>query len=162
MSYERERPTDFRPRTEPWTRPSDFVPVESASTNVSAEAIVYPLTNATGEPSAPREEGAAAESVEQERVTVSGRVGKTPMFSLTRNHVPRAKFPIGLPDERNPGKKIWRDVLAFRERAIYARDHLHIGDSVEIIGYERARIIEGTRGPRTIIEITAAVIKRRS
>lgn len=148
---ERESHPHFPPVPVRDPRPADLIPTTAPP--VDAGGPVAPT---------PGEEPAAGERVEQERVTLTGRLGQDPTVRTTRNGVLVARFPLGVKDETDLTKTIWHHVLAFRDRAAWVRDTLHRGDAVEVIGYRHEREIPGRNGPRTVEEINATVVKQRS
>jgi hypothetical protein len=148
---ERESHPHFPPVPVRYPRPVDLMPSPAPPVDVSGP--VAPT---------PGEEPATVERAEQERVTLTGRLGQDPTTRTTRNGVLVARFPLGVKDDTDLAKTTWHHVLAFRDRAAWVRDTLHRGDAVEVIGYRHQREIPCRNGPRTVAEINATVIKPRS
>ncbi len=97
---------------------------------------------------------------ERERLTLSGRLGRTPTFRTTRNGALIASFLLAVRDEA--GTTTWHTVLAFDERAEALRERLDQRQSVAIIGYRHQRE-KRTKGgePRLVEEIYATVVTAR-
>ncbi len=110
----------------------------------------------------PGEAPAAPESREQERVTLTGRLGQHPRIRTTSKGTLIAQFPLGVKDAADLTKTTWHQVVAFQQRAEQVRDTLTKGDAVEVIGYRHARQIPGRTGPRMVEQIYATVLKPRS
>ena len=71
-----------------------------------------------------------------------------------------ARFPLGAHEDT--GATTWHTVLAFNQRAEQVRTSVKKGDAVEVIGYRHTRDVPGRKGPRTVQEIYATIIKARS
>lgn len=98
---------------------------------------------------------------QQPRLTILGRVGRTPRFRETRKGTKIASFPVAVPED--DGSTTWRKVTVFNERAEeLAGMGVDTGDRVEVIGYlheRQRRRRDGT--PYISEELYAAVIKLR-
>ena len=122
-----------------------------------------PPVDAGGQPATePGDTPPTAEVREQERVTLTGRLGQNPRLRTTPKGTLVAQFPLGVKDDADLTKSTWHQVLAFHTRAEQVRDTLKQGDAVEVIGYRHTRQIPGRNGPRTVQEIYATVLKPRS
>ncbi len=100
-----------------------------------------------------------AEAREQERVTLTGRLGQNPRVRTTPKGTLVAQFPLGVKEDADLNKTTWHQVFAFRKLAERARDTLKQGDAVQVIGYRHTREIPGRKGPRTVDEIYATVVR---
>ena len=164
--YLPELPQQY-PRTQyvPDTAPA---PVQPDETQRSRDELVAagsapPPVDAGGVVAAePGETPPPAEVREQERVTLTGRLGQNPRVCTTSKGTLIAQFPRGVKDDADLNTTTWHQVLAFRRLAERARDTLKQGDAVEVIGYRHTREISGRNGPRTVQEIYATVLKPRS
>ncbi len=97
---------------------------------------------------------------EQERLTVTGRLGAAPSFRVTRNGVPIARFPVAVRGE--DGATSWETVVVFGEKAARLRGTLERGQAVEVVGYLHDREIPKRDGTfKTVHEIYAAVVRTR-
>lgn len=98
---------------------------------------------------------------ERERLRLSGRLGRDPIFRTTRNAVLVAKFPLAVRDDE--GVVAWSTIYAFRQRAERIRQQaLAKGMWVDVVGYRHPRVIRGRDGiERTVEEIYAVVVKPR-
>ncbi len=148
---EKERSAYLPLIPERYVRPADVVPPLPSPVDAGGVAA------ATAE-----DPEATADQAEQERLTLLSRLGQDPTIRTTRNGVLVARFPLGVRDEADPTKTTWHQVLAFRQRAEQVRDTLKKGNAVEVIGYRHTREVPGRKGPRTVQEIYATVLKPRS
>lgn len=109
-----------------------------------------------------RKNSSAAEApnrIEQERITLLGRVGTEPRFRTTKNDVLVCNFPLAVHDEA--GSTTWHDIVAFNERAVKLQDSLHKGQEVEVVGYVHRQTVKGKGGqPKEKREVWAAVVKK--
>lgn len=103
---------------------------------------------------------AVEEEEAQQRLTITGRLGRNPHFRTTRNGALIASFPVAVLED--DGSTTWHRVIAFRERAEKLHDALQSGDRVEVIGYLHQRERQTRDGlSRTVEELYVAVIKPR-
>ena len=67
-------------------------------------------------------------------MSVSGRVGKAPVYGRTPKGQPKLTFQLA----EHPGtdETVWHHVVAFGKRAEGLRGTLERGAAVEVIGYE--------------------------
>jgi single-strand DNA-binding protein len=129
---------------------------------VSEEALLPEPTDATGaaqqpEVTTPTKDRLAGKDT-QERVVITGRVGKVPTIRQIKTGL-LAKFPVGehLPD----GSTTWHTVVAFGKTAEALKDSLTKGQMVTVGGYPHEREITGKAGqPRRVTEIYLAGLKR--
>jgi hypothetical protein len=103
----------------------------------------------------------AERSAEQERVSLSGRVGSDPTFRTTPKGTLVGRFPLAVHGEDS--STTWYPVLAFNQRAERLRDSVHKGEAVRVVGYVHERETRTRAGDtRKIQEIYAVTITSRS
>lgn len=102
-----------------------------------------------------------ARQVEQERITLTGRLGARVRFSTTPRGIRRAEFNLAV--HQDDASTIWHRVLAFRERAErLERANPQQGQVAEIIGYRHVQERPDRDGTlRTVERIVAAHIRLR-
>jgi hypothetical protein len=101
----------------------------------------------------------------EERVRISGRLGRDPSFYTTARGIRVAKFPLAV--EQDGGRAAWHDVLAFGDHAETLRvsiergeDWLRKGRPVQVVGYwheNRKPNKDGT--VRTVHDLYAAAVR---
>lgn len=97
---------------------------------------------------------------EQERLTVTGRVGAELSFRTTRNGVLIARFPVAV--HREDGGTTWETVVVFGKKAERLRGALRKGQAVEVVGYPHDREVpKRDGGVKTVHEIYGAVVRTR-
>lgn len=102
----------------------------------------------------------------EERVRVSGRLGRYPSFYTTRSGKRVAKFPLAVPQAG--GRTSWHDVLVFDERADELRKRaetgqLGRGNAVDVVGYWHENQKPGRDGTaRTVRDLYAASVQQPS
>jgi hypothetical protein len=108
---------------------------------------------------------ATAEAKEEERVQLTGRLGRTPTFRTTANGTFIAKFPLAVHLE--DGQTKWHTILAFGPRAQKLEQKVTAGEvvkgrEVEVIGYTHSREVQGKHGKtRVVREVHVAAVKSR-
>jgi hypothetical protein len=145
----------------------------SVTVTVPAESIIEPFIGKqplSGHPVSfgdhsehPMEAAADQEQMteeKQQRITLTGRVGRTPHLRMTKSGKTIATFPVAVHEE--DGSTTWHQVVAFDERAKKLHEILAKGQSVQVIGYlhEREAKTKG-RQPKIVQEVYAAVVKQR-
>jgi hypothetical protein len=105
----------------------------------------------------PQQNDRVQSSTEQERVSLSGRVGADPTFRTTPKGTLVARFSLAVHLQENQTQ--WQQIVAFNQRAERLKESLKKGQSVQVIGYQHSREAP-TRdgGTRTISEIYAVTI----
>jgi hypothetical protein len=107
----------------------------------------------------------SSEEAEEERVELTGRLGRTPTFRTTPKGVFIAKFPLAVHLEDGATK--WHTILAFGPRAQKLEEKVTEGAvakgrEVDVIGYVHTREEQGKNGKtRTLNEVYAAVVRCR-
>ncbi len=97
---------------------------------------------------------------EQERLTVTGRVGAELSFRTTRNGVLIARFPVAV--HRDDGSTGWETVVVFAKKAERLRGTLRKGQTVEVVGYAHEREVPRRDGSvKTVHEVYGAVVRTR-
>jgi primosomal replication protein N len=102
---------------------------------------------------------------EEERVQLTGRLGRTPTFRTTPRGTFIGKFPLAVHLEDGQAK--WHTILAFGERAQKLEQKVTAGEvvkgrEVEVIGYPHTREKQSKNGKtRVVREVYAAVVKPR-
>jgi hypothetical protein len=97
---------------------------------------------------------------EQERLTVSGRVGAEPTFRTTANGVLVARFPVAV--HHDDESTTWETVVAFGGKAEGLRGALQKGQMIQVIGYVHDRQVTTRAGDvKTVREVYAAAVKAR-
>ena len=125
---------------------------------VAEQEVFESKKDISGEPEAGN---TPVEASEQERITLTGRIGYKPRFRETAGGTLVGQFALGVHDR--PGETTWHSIVAFGPRAEKLRESgLARGDEVSVIGYphERQRTNPKTREARTVVEVYAAVVKR--
>ena len=140
-----------------WPTVPDFVPplppVIPSAESIAPPDILIPQEHTsvlpTPEPTA---------KPEQQRIVLSGRVGRAPVFGTTPSGKPKATFPLAT--HPTPETTEWKRIVAFQERAERLRGRLAKGDEVEVIGYARVRQVPTKAGgTRPVEEIYATVVR---
>ena len=98
----------------------------------------------------------------QERVVLTGRVGRDPVFWVTKTGIARAKFPLGSKDEPDSNRTTWREIQWWAKRAERVRDTVRKGQLLEVVAYRRLNDVPGRTGPRQVEEFHGSVVKHRS
>lgn len=117
------------------------------------------VENTTAESQAPPPEAERSEAGEPEPVTLTGRLGRDPWFSM-QDETPTAGFPLAV---NEAGKTTWHRVLVFDEAAEQLRDDRQIkkGRLVEVTGKEVVQEEPTTTGGvRKTRELHASTITR--
>jgi single-stranded DNA-binding protein len=128
-----------------------------------AEVAVGATTPAAGESGVDR--SAQQPETKEERVELTGRLGKTPTFRTTTKGTRVGKFPLAVHLE--DGSTTWHTVLAFAARAQKLEQRVTAGElpkgrEVDVIGYAHTREQQGKNGKTRIVrEIYAAAVKGR-
>ncbi len=91
---------------------------------------------------------------QQERITLSGRLGAAPSLRTTPKGTLVARFPVAVQRE---DKTVWHTVLAFGERAERAGSDLRKGQAVEVVGYVHERETRTRKGDIRIVQEIYAV-----
>jgi hypothetical protein len=153
--------------------PSSNAVEQSVITMASFEGIKEPLTGEqplsghsapfTGhleqQSTAPVDQEQTADE-KQQRITLTGRVGKVPHLRTTKGGKTIATFPVAVHQE--DGSTTWHTVVAFDERAQKLHETLTKGQSVQVIGYLHEREAKTKGGqPKIVQEVYAAVVKQR-
>jgi single-stranded DNA-binding protein len=118
----------------------------------------------------PRENGqtrrtTTVEAKEEERVQLTGRLGRTPTFRTTPKGTFIAKFPLAVHLEDGATK--WHTILAFGERAQKLEQRVTAGEvvkgrEVEVIGYPHTSEKQSKNGKTKVVrEVYAVVVKNR-
>ena len=114
-----------------------------------AEGLVNPLVEEAQRP-----------QPEQERLTVTGRIGAELSFRTTRNGVLIARFPVAV--HRDDGGTTWETVVVFGKKAERLRGALQKGQTVEVVGYAHDRRVPKRDGTvKTVREIYGTVVRTR-
>ena len=160
---ERYPRTQYVPAATPAHEPTPAEQTQASRDELIGTASTLPPVDAGGRFAAESGDvSPTAEAREQERVTLTGRLGQNPRVRTTPKGTLVAQFPLGVKDHADLTKTSWHQVLAFHKRAAQVRDTFKQGDAVEVIGYRHTREIPGRNGPRTVQEIYATVLKPRS
>ena len=169
---ERERPPYLPAVPDPWPRVPDFQPAatglgagEVASQTIATPEAVQSVTPPPPVDAGRRESAGTSEAStppEQERVVLTGRVGRDPVFWTTKTGVARAKFPLGSKDEPDSDRTTWREIQWWAKRAERVRDTVRKGQLLEVIAYQRMNDVPGRNGPRQVEEFRGSVVKHRS
>ncbi|MFD9978179.1 single-stranded DNA-binding protein [Streptomyces sp. NPDC059017] len=146
------------------TTPEETVDVPQTEPSETARQDEHPLERAAR---IRAKDQAAQESAEGEakRIKLTGRLGRTPTFRRTANGKYVGKFPLAVHMET--GETVWRDVLAFGDRASALEQRveggqLGKGHEVEVVGYPHTREYKGRDGtPKTAQEIYLVAVTRR-
>ena len=102
----------------------------------------------------------------EERVRVSGRLGRDPSFYTTRSGKRVAKFPLAVPQAE--GQTSWHDVVAFDERADELKERagagqLGRGNAVDVVGYWHENQKPGKDGTaRTVRDLYAVAVQKQT
>ena len=99
---------------------------------------------------------------EQQRVVLTGRVGRDPTVWTTKGGTLRAKFPLGSKDDPDSAKTAWRDIQFWARRAERVRDTVRKGQLLEVVAYRRLVEVQTPRGTRRVEEFRGSVVKHRS
>ena len=99
---------------------------------------------------------------EQQRVVLTGRVGRDPTVWTTKRGITRAKFPLGTKDAPTSDHTTWRDIHFWAQRAERVRDTVRKGQLLEVVAYRRVIEVNGPKGPRQVEEFRESVVKHRS
>src|SRR5512144_1694553 len=121
-------------------------------------------------PSSPGEERTTshqqtAAETEQERIALTGRLGRDPAFRTTKTGSLVGRFPLAV--HREDGNTTWHTVLAFGPRAEQlqhraASGELTQGREVDVVGYLHLNERPGKDGkPRKVQEVYAVAVKKR-
>jgi len=98
---------------------------------------------------------------QHERVTIRGRVGRTPRFRTTQGRrLLIGQFPLA--QHSAEGETTWHTVLVFGERAQRLQEKpIEKGQEIEIVGYPHDRERRTRDGlPRQVTELYATAIRR--
>lgn len=88
------------------------------------------------------------------RVTIIGRLGKTPDVRETPNGVKVVSFSIAVDRKYNKGETDWFECVAWRNTAEFIGKYFNKGDLIGIDGYLTARTWTGKENnQRKIVEI---------
>lgn len=157
--------TEQAPESQPVPQPS----VRAAATRHTAPATPPEGHSPTDQEPPARDvshdaERRTAETEEEQRVQLTGRLGRSPSFRTAKNGTLVAKFPIAVHHE--DGRTSWRTVLAFGERAKQLKTRMEAGEllmgrEVDVVGYLHENTRQGKNGPRTVQEIYAVAVKKR-
>jgi hypothetical protein len=101
--------------------------------------------------------GHAVEKENNERVVITGRVGREPTIKQIKTGV-MAKFPVA---QHNPdGSTTWRTIVAFGAKAQALQGTLTKGQQISVAGYPHEREIIGKAGQkRNVTEVYLAGLK---
>jgi hypothetical protein len=101
----------------------------------------------------------------EERVELTGRLGRVPTFRTSQKGTFIAKFPLAVHLE--DGSTTWHTVLAFGPRAQKLEQRVTAGElpkgrEVDVIGYMHSREQQGKNGKsRTVQEVHVAAVRAR-
>ena len=130
--------TPLAPSTQPVERPGTVVEAaQHTDTPITAETTrLAPLVTAEGH-SKKRQQTRTQqpERAEQQRVIITGRVGRRPSLKETAKGLV-AKFPLA---EHIGEETHWHTVVAFGARAETIKDQLMVGQEVKVTGYLHER-----------------------
>src|SRR5512144_322356 len=128
--------------------------------------------SATREPAGEPTDGERATSqqqaeaeTEQERIALTGRLGRDPSFRTTKTGSLVGRFPLAV--HREDGHTDWHTVLAFGPRAEQLQRRLAAGEltqgrEVDVVGYLHSNTRPGKDGkPRQVQEVYAVAVKKR-
>jgi len=134
---------------------------ESAGERSSLEVTPWGSIELTRQEMTGAEEpGEPSENEPSERVTIRGRVGRTPRFRSTQGRgMLIAQFPLAQHSE--DGSTNWHTVLLFGDRAQKLKDKpIVTGQEIEIVGYPHQRTRRSREGgSRQVIEVYATAIR---
>ena len=99
---------------------------------------------------------------EQQRVVLTGRVGRDPTVWTTKRGITRAKFPLGSKEDPASDHTTWRDIHFWAQRAERVRDTVRKGQLLEVVAYRRVIEVTGPKGARQVEEFRGSVVKHRS
>lgn len=102
----------------------------------------------------------------EERVQLTGRLGRDPSFYTTARGIRVAKFPLAV--EQESGQTAWHDVLAFGDHAETLRATLERGEEwlrkgrpVQVVGYWHENQKPNKDGTvRTVHDLYAAAVRQ--
>jgi single-stranded DNA-binding protein len=106
-----------------------------------------------------------ATETEQERISLTGRLGRDPSFRTTKTGSLVGKFPLAV--HREDGDTTWHTVLAFGPRAEQLQKRVTAGEltqgrEVDVVGYLHVNERPGKDGtPRKVQEVYAVAVKKR-
>lgn len=107
----------------------------------------------------------SAAETEQERISLTGRLGRDPAFRTTKTGSLVGRFPLAV--HREDGNTTWHTVLAFGSRAEQLQRRLASGEltqgrEVDVVGYLHVNERPGKDGkPRKVQEVYAVAVKKR-
>lgn len=116
-------------------------------------------------PARERPNGQAAAETEQQRIQLTGRLGRVPTFRTTTTGALIGKFPLAV--HREDGHTDWHTVLAFGSRAEQLQRRVSAGEliqgrEVDVVGYRHVNTRPGRDGtPRQVPEVYAVAVKKR-
>jgi hypothetical protein len=96
----------------------------------------------------------------QQRLTIRGRVGRTPRFRTTQGRgMLIGQFPLA--EHRDDGETTWHTILVFGERAAKLKERpIQTGQEIEIVGYPHERTRRSRFGSsRQVTELYATAIR---
>src|SRR5512144_98240 len=106
-----------------------------------------------------------AQEAKQERIQLTGRLGRVPTFRTTTSGSLVGRFPLAV--HREDGHTTWHTVLAFGTRAEQLQRRLAAGElirgrEVDVVGYRHVNERPGKDGkPRQVQEVYAVAVKKR-
>jgi Single-strand binding protein family len=138
----------------------------TADTSVPQPAVDGPAApQAAREPTSPTTPPDRAANPQQERISLTGRLGRDPAFRTTKTGSLVGKFPLAV--HREDGHTTWHTVLAFGQRAEQLQRRVTEGEltqgrEVDVVGYLHVNTRPGKDGKsRRVQEIYAVAVMKR-
>jgi hypothetical protein len=140
------------------------VPPRPVRASTTPSAAREPTSPPSSREAASSQSPAAAQT-EQERIALTGRLGRDPSFRTTKTGSLVARFPLAV--HREDGHTDWHTVLAFGSRAEQLQRRVGSGElvqgrEVDVVGYRHVNTRPGKDGtPRQVQEVYAVAVKKR-
>ncbi len=116
---------------------------------------------AAGEPASSKQQTTTTAETEQERIALTGRLGRDPSFRTTKTGSLVARFPLAV--HREDGHTDWHTVLAFGSRAEQLQRRVSSGELIQgrEVGYPHVNERPGKDGKlRQVQEVYAVAVKK--
>jgi hypothetical protein len=140
------------------------IPPPTGDAPSASQAVQRPAPSSPGEERTTNHQQTAAET-EQERIALTGRLGRDPSFRTTKTGSLVGRFPMAV--HREDGHTDWHTVLAFGPRAEQLQRRVTSGElvqgrEVDVVGYRHVNTRPGKDGtPREVQEVYAVAVKKR-